>query len=114
MVGTPDQARVQLAARLVRGADQGGGGRRGNHHGPQQAPGGGSGMLVSLVFPGPYRMPRFGFSSDAVFTNTCGKAAYRGPWAIETIVREQLIDHAACELGLDPLELRRRNVIRPS
>ena len=74
----------------------------------------GSGMLVALIFPGPYRMRRFGFSSDAVFTNTCGKAAYRGPWAIETIVREQLMDHAARGLGLDPLELRRRNVIRPS
>ena len=36
-----------------------------------------------------------------------GKAAFRGPWAIETIAREQMMDAAARELGLDTLEFRR-------
>jgi carbon-monoxide dehydrogenase large subunit len=76
--------------------------------------GGGTGsgaMLVAMFFSGPYRIPKVGFSSRTVFTNTCGKAAFRGPWAIETIAREQAMDAAARQLGLDPLELRRRNVI---
>ena len=47
----------------------------------------------------------------AVYTNTCGRCSYRGPWMMETFAREQLIDDAARELGIDPLELRRRNVI---
>ena len=68
----------------------------------------------SAVFPGPYRIPTIAFSSQAVFTNTCGRCAYRGPWIIETIAREQMMDVAAAELGIDPLELRRRNVIKPS
>ena len=80
-------------------------------------PGGGTragGMLVAMMFTGPYRIPKIGFSSQTVFTNTCGKAPFRGPWAIETIAREQMVDAVAHELGLDPLELRRRNVIHQS
>src|SRR5262249_49103934 len=50
---------------------------------------------------------------QAFFTNTCSRCAYRGPWMIETTAREQMMDVAAAELGIDPLELRRRNVIRP-
>jgi aerobic carbon-monoxide dehydrogenase large subunit len=72
---------------------------------------GAGGMLVSLMFTGPYRIPKVGFGSRTVFTHTCGKAPFRGPWAIETIAREQMIDAVAQEIGLDPLELRRRNVI---
>jgi aerobic carbon-monoxide dehydrogenase large subunit len=80
-------------------------------------PGGGTaggGMLVAMLFTGPYKIPRTGFSSRTVFTNTCGKSAYRGPWAIETIAREQMIDAVAAELGMDPIELRRRNIVRQS
>jgi len=80
-------------------------------------PGGGAaggGMLVAMMFTGAYRIPKTGFSSRTVFTNTCGKAAYRGPWAIETIAREQMVDAVATEIGMDPLELRRRNVVRQS
>jgi carbon-monoxide dehydrogenase large subunit len=68
-------------------------------------------VLIAMMFCGPYRMRSVGFSSQTVFTNTCGKGAFRGPWAIETIAREQMMDAVARELGLDPLEFRRRNVI---
>jgi carbon-monoxide dehydrogenase large subunit len=71
-------------------------------------------MLVALMFTGPYRIPRLGFSCRTVFTNTCGKAPFRGPWTVETIAREQMVDAVAADLGLDPLELRRRNVIHQS
>ena len=46
-----------------------------------------------------------------MWTNTCGRCAYRGPWMMETVAREQMIDLAARAIGIDPLELRRRNVI---
>jgi carbon-monoxide dehydrogenase large subunit len=59
-----------------------------------------------------YRMPAFGFLTQGVYTNTVGLAAYRGPWAIETLVRETAFDVAARKMGMDPVELRRRNIIR--
>src|SRR3984893_4470147 len=46
-----------------------------------------------------------------VWPNTMGKAAYRGPWMFETTAREMAIDLAAAELGMDPAELRRRNLL---
>ena len=40
-----------------------------------------------------------------------GKGAYRGPWMFETTAREMAIDYAAREIGLDPVELRRKNLL---
>jgi carbon-monoxide dehydrogenase large subunit len=74
---------------------------------------GGGGFLVGAMFPGPYRIPAHAFTSTAVYTNTCGRGAYRGPWMAESVAREQMIDVAARSVGVDPLELRRRNVLRP-
>ncbi len=72
----------------------------------------GSGMVAALLFPGPYRIPKAGFSATFVFTNTCGRTAYRGPWQFESVAREVLLDIAARQIGLDPVELRRRNLLR--
>jgi len=57
-----------------------------------------------------YRMPAFGFMTRGWYTNTIGLAAYRGPWALETLVRETAFDVAARRMGIDPVELRRRNI----
>lgn len=65
----------------------------------------------TAVFPGPYRIPRYRATARAVYTNTTGRCSYRGPWMIETVAREQMMDRVAAALGLDPLELRRRNVV---
>ncbi len=70
--------------------------------------------FVALLFSGPYRIAHTGFSARTIVTNTCGQAPFRGPWAIETIAREQMVDAVAAQLGLDPLELRRRNVLHQS
>jgi carbon-monoxide dehydrogenase large subunit len=75
---------------------------------------GAGGMLVMMLFTGAYRIPKTAFSSRTVFTNTCGKAPFRGPWAVETIAREQMVDAVAHQIGMDPLELRRRNIIHHS
>ncbi len=67
-------------------------------------------MDPTLV-PGPYKIPRYGYSTAMVWTNTMGKGAYRGPWMFETTVREIMMDYAAREIGMDPVELRRRNLL---
>jgi carbon-monoxide dehydrogenase large subunit len=77
-------------------------------------PGGSAGPLVGMLFTGPYRVPHLGWSSTTVYTNTCGSAAYRGPWMMETTAREEMIDRVAREIGLDPLEFRRRNILHAS
>jgi carbon-monoxide dehydrogenase large subunit len=72
---------------------------------------GSTGGMVGFVFPGPYHMPLFGHRATTVYTNTCGRAPYRGPWQMESVAREVMMDIAARGMGIDPLELRRRNVI---
>src|SRR5262249_11966872 len=67
---------------------------------------------VGMLFPGPYRVPRAGFSVKVVYTNTVGRMAYRGPWQFESLSREILLDIAARAMKIDPAELRRRNLLR--
>ena len=79
--------------------------------GPGVVGGGALPMIVRLL-SGPYRVAHVGGSSTTSATNTSRRGAYRGPWMFETVVRETMVDIAARRLGLDPLELRRKNVIR--
>jgi carbon-monoxide dehydrogenase large subunit len=65
---------------------------------------------VQLLLPGPYRWQAYAFSRTVIVTNKCTYLAYRGPWAVETWVRERLLDEVARELKMDPAELRRRNM----
>ncbi|MGD9701010.1 MAG: xanthine dehydrogenase family protein molybdopterin-binding subunit [Acidimicrobiia bacterium] len=74
---------------------------------------GATAALAIGVFPGPYKIPVLIPGCTAVYTNTVGKSAYRGPWALETIFREQMMDLVAREIGMDPIELRRVNLIGP-
>jgi carbon-monoxide dehydrogenase large subunit len=64
-----------------------------------------------LMFPGPYRLPKLGFRGRAWYSNTAGLSAYRGPWLMESVGRETLLDKAARQIGIDPVEIRRRNLI---
>ena len=66
--------------------------------------------IVEAMLPGPYKLAALGFESTAVATNKASYVAYRGPWASETFVRERALDLLARDLGLDPLEIRLRNV----
>ena len=77
-------------------------------------PGGSAGPLVGMLITGPYRVPHLGWESTAIYTNTCGSASYRGPWMMETTAREQMMDYVARQLGLDPLDFRRRNILHQS
>ncbi len=68
---------------------------------------------VGMLFPGPYRVPLATFTAKAVYSNTVGRTAYRGPWQFESVAREVLLDIAARRIGIDAVELRRRNLLGP-
>ncbi|MFI7671725.1 xanthine dehydrogenase family protein molybdopterin-binding subunit [Nocardia sp. NPDC049526] len=68
--------------------------------------------VVGMLFPGPYRVPAATFTMKMLYSNTVGRVAYRGPWQFESMAREVLLDTAARRLGIDPAELRRRNMLR--
>jgi carbon-monoxide dehydrogenase large subunit len=72
----------------------------------------GTAGVVGMLLPGPYRVPKASFTAKAFYTNTVGRAAYRGPWQFETLARELLLDIAARRIGIDPMQLRRRNLLR--
>lgn len=59
-----------------------------------------------------YKVPYPGFITRAWYSNTPGLAAYRGPWAMESLAREALLDAAARQIGIDPVDIRRKNLIR--
>ncbi|WP_287003505.1 xanthine dehydrogenase family protein molybdopterin-binding subunit [Sphingobium sp.] len=67
-------------------------------------------IAVHMFLWAAYNIPAYSFVSRGWYSNTPGLAAYRGPWAIETLVRETLLDRAARQIGIDPVELRRRNL----
>lgn len=63
--------------------------------------------------PGPYKIPAFRFETLSVATNKATIGVYRGVGLpIGVLVMERLIDLGAQKLGLDPAELRLRNMIR--
>lgn len=70
--------------------------------------------LFSKVMPGTYDIPCAWLHVEGFFTNTTQVDAYRGAGRPEAIfVLERSMDNAARVLGIDPLELRRRNFIAP-
>jgi CO/xanthine dehydrogenase Mo-binding subunit len=69
------------------------------------------GLSVSML-PGPYRWPAYRGEFRSVVTNKTPGGTYRSPGRFEiNFVRERLVDMAAHRLGIDPVELRRRNLI---
>src|SRR6202161_4178375 len=66
--------------------------------------------IMQAMIPGPYKLAALGFESTAAITNKASYVAYRGPWASETFVRERVLNLIAKDLGLDPFEIRMRNV----
>jgi carbon-monoxide dehydrogenase large subunit len=67
--------------------------------------------LVKMLIPNAYRLEAYAFRGRVVATNKCSYIAYRGPWAAETWVRERMLDEIAATLGIDRVEIRRRNLI---
>jgi carbon-monoxide dehydrogenase large subunit len=67
--------------------------------------------MIATDIPGPYRFGAYRHERIVVATNKAPYVAYRGPWEMEVWARERLLDIAAHEIGLDPAELRRRNLM---
>jgi carbon-monoxide dehydrogenase large subunit len=71
-------------------------------------------FLHGTLMAGNYKTPLIYVNVKAVFTNTVPVDAYRGAGRPEaTYQLERTIDKAARELGVDPVELRRKNFITP-
>ena len=70
--------------------------------------------LYATLLSGVYDFPAIYAEVKAVFTNTVAVDAYRGAGRPEaSYLLERLVSHAARELGVDPIELRRKNMIKP-
>lgn len=69
-------------------------------------------MAVHIFLWAAYKMPNYAFLTRGWYSNTIGLAAYRGPWAMETLIRETALDIAARRIGIDPIEMRRRNLLK--
>ena len=70
-------------------------------------------ILGMFMYPAIYKMDAYEFHCEGIFTNTTPTDAYRGagrPEATYTI--ERIVDEAAAELGLDPMEFRAKNWIQ--
>ncbi len=68
-------------------------------------------IAVHMFLWAAYKLPAYGFVTRGWYSNTVGLAAYRGPWAMESLIRETALDVAARRMGMDPIELRRRNLV---
>ena len=70
-------------------------------------------LLGMFMYPGIYKMEKYSFTCTGVFTNTTPTDAYRGAGRPEaTYAIERIVDELAAELGMDPLELRKKNWIQ--
>ncbi len=68
--------------------------------------------LYGILYAGPYRTPAIYVEVEGVFTNTAPVDALRGAGRPEaTFALERIVDLAARELGMDPVEIRRKNFI---
>jgi len=70
------------------------------------------GVMLARELPGPYRLSHYTYELDVVMTNKAPVAVYRGvAIPVSTFVVERVMDAAAETLGLDPAEIRRRNLV---
>ncbi|MFT7647402.1 MAG: carbon-monoxide dehydrogenase large subunit [Candidatus Poriferisodalaceae bacterium] len=71
-------------------------------------------MFTRMMASGVYDIPTVTFESQSVVTNTCPTAAYRGAGRPEaTAAIERAIDVYAAEIGMSPVDVRRKNLIPP-
>jgi carbon-monoxide dehydrogenase large subunit len=67
---------------------------------------------VAMFLAGPYRIPDYHVTASVLLTNKTPSGTYRGPGRYEAdFFRERLIDLAAKDLGIDRVEIRRRNLV---
>jgi aerobic carbon-monoxide dehydrogenase large subunit len=70
--------------------------------------------MTRMMTAGVYRTPRIGYDVAVAVTNTTPMGAFRGAGRPEAAAMvERMVDIAADELGIDPVEIRRKNLIPP-
>ncbi|HEX2567839.1 MAG TPA: xanthine dehydrogenase family protein, partial [Burkholderiales bacterium] len=70
-------------------------------------------LMALAELPGPYDFREYAVRARGIATNTCMMAPYRGvSRPVLTFAMERLMDTAAARFALDPVEIRRRNLIR--
>jgi aerobic carbon-monoxide dehydrogenase large subunit len=70
-------------------------------------------ILGAFMYVGIYKFPAYRFECDGVFTTKTPTDAYRGAGRPEaTFAIERIMDELAVELGMDPIDLRRKNWIK--
>jgi CO/xanthine dehydrogenase Mo-binding subunit len=68
--------------------------------------------LAAAMLPGPYRVPAYRASGHIRLTNKTPCGTYRAPGRYESsFVRERLMDAIAAQIGIDKVEIRRRNLL---
>ena len=69
-------------------------------------------LMAMAEMPGPYDVQQYQCLARGVLTNTCTMAAYRGvSRPVITFTLERLMDKAAAAFAIDPIDIRRRNLI---
>jgi carbon-monoxide dehydrogenase large subunit len=69
-------------------------------------------LMAMAELPGPYDLRAYSCRARAIVTNTCTMAPYRGvSRPVITFAIERLMDKAAAAFGIDPVEIRKRNLI---
>ena len=69
-------------------------------------------LMALAEYPGPYKLAEYGVRARGVTTNTCPMAPYRGvSRPVITFAIERLMDRAARRLAIDPVDIRRRNLV---
>jgi carbon-monoxide dehydrogenase large subunit len=70
-------------------------------------------LMAMTELPGPYDVQEYSCRARGVATNTCPMAPYRGvSRPVITLAMERLMDKAAAAFAIDPVEIRRRNLIK--
>ncbi len=70
--------------------------------------------VIALILTGPYRIADYAYEMRVALTNKCGAGPMRAPMAMASWVMDGTLDEIARQLGLDPLEVRRVNMLQPA
>jgi aerobic carbon-monoxide dehydrogenase large subunit len=70
--------------------------------------------VIGMMVPGAYRLRDYRYAITAILTNKCPAGPYRAPMLICSWVTEGTIDAIARAVELDPIEVRRRNMLAES
>ena len=70
--------------------------------------------VVAMILTGPYRVSNYAYDIKVALTNKCGNGPMRAPMAITSWVMEGTIEAIARKLSLDPVEVRRVNMLGPA